>query len=228
MDKVKLIVADENELIRQGLRCLFEATGQIEICCEVTDRQALLDGVKKHQPDVVLIDYTQSAFTINFLPKILDLSPETKLVALTFEQASMTIVEAVRAGVSSYVKKDCDLQEIQDAVLESAVGKKFFCGQILDALQKEAINIENVKYEPGSCDPVMLTERELEVVKHIAEGFTNSQIADMLFVSNHTINTHRKNIMAKLGVNNTAGMVMYAAKTNLVSPNKFLFSAGRS
>jgi DNA-binding CsgD family transcriptional regulator len=75
-----------------------------------------------------------------------------------------------------------------------------------------------------SCEPVVISERELEVIKYIAEGYTNNEIAEKLFLSPHTVNTHRKNIMQKLGVNNTAAIVMYAVKSQLVSPNKFLFS----
>ena len=75
-----------------------------------------------------------------------------------------------------------------------------------------------------SCEPVVISDRELEVIKLIAEGYTNVEIAEKLFLSPHTVNTHRKNIMQKLGVNNTAAIVMYAVKSQLVSPNKFLFS----
>jgi DNA-binding NarL/FixJ family response regulator len=74
-----------------------------------------------------------------------------------------------------------------------------------------------------TCDPVVLTEREIEVLVFISEGMTNVQIAEKLFLSNHTVNTHRKYIMQKLGVNNTASIVMYAVKSGFVSPNKFLF-----
>ena len=80
-------------------------------------------------------------------------------------------------------------------------------------------------FEQLSCEPISLSEREQEVIKMIAEGYTNAQIAEKIFLSNHTVNTHRKNIMRKLGVNNTAGIVMYAVKTQLVSPNKFLFTS---
>jgi DNA-binding CsgD family transcriptional regulator len=76
-----------------------------------------------------------------------------------------------------------------------------------------------------TCDPVLLSERENEIIVLIAEGYTNDQIAEQLFLSKHTVNTHRKNILAKLGVKNTAGIVMYAVKTQLISPNKFLFAA---
>jgi DNA-binding CsgD family transcriptional regulator len=75
-----------------------------------------------------------------------------------------------------------------------------------------------------NCEPVSISDRELEIIKLIAEGYTNNEIAEKLFLSHHTVNTHRKNILQKLGVNNTASIVMYAVKTQLVSPNKFLFS----
>ena len=85
--------------------------------------------------------------------------------------------------------------------------------------------MEDIDFESFSCEPVLLSERENQIIVFIAEGKTNAQIAETLFLSNHTINTHRKNIMAKLGVKNTAGIVMYAVKTELISPNKFLFAA---
>ena len=75
---------------------------------------------------------------------------------------------------------------------------------------------------------VVLSDRENEIIKLVAEGNTNGKIAELLFLSNHTVNTHRKNIMAKLGVKNTAGIVMYAVKMNIVSPNRFLFSPNNS
>ncbi|MDP4588684.1 MAG: LuxR C-terminal-related transcriptional regulator, partial [Flavobacteriales bacterium] len=86
------------------------------------------------------------------------------------------------------------------------------------------IDVHDLNLLQVSCEPVSLSARELEVITLIAEGHTNTQIADKLFLSSHTITTHRKNIMQKLGVNNTAAIVMYAVKSGLVSPNKFLFS----
>ena len=135
------------------------------------------------------------------------------------------MVNALRSGVKSYVKKDCELSEIISAVEETGKGNKFFCGQILETIQRASIDVNDIDFEFFSCEAVIVSERENEIIVLIAEGMTNAQIAEYLFLSNHTINTHRKNIMAKLGVKNTAGIVMYAVKTNLVSPNKFLFAA---
>jgi DNA-binding NarL/FixJ family response regulator len=127
--------------------------------------------------------------------------------------------------VSSYIKKDCDISEIVDSVLETFKGKRFFCGQILETIHRANIDVNDIDFDALSCEPLTLSEREMEIITLIAEGHTNTQIAEILFLSAHTVNTHRKNIMGKLGVKNTAGIVMYAVKTNLVTPNKFLFAA---
>ena len=124
----------------------------------------------------------------------------------------------------SYVKKDCSLNEIVEAVKETENGNKFFCGQILETIQRANLDVDDIDFDSFSCEPILLSERETEIIVLIAEGNTNTQIAEKLFLSSHTIGTHRKNIMSKLGVRNTAGIVMYAVKTNLVSPNKFLFA----
>ena len=99
---------------------------------------------------------------------------------------------------------------------------------MLELIHEDGVDLDDVQFEPMSCEPISLSTRELEVITLIAEGSTNTQIASKLFLSNHTVNTHRKNIMRKLGVNNTAGIVMYAVKSQLVSPNKFLFASSNS
>jgi DNA-binding CsgD family transcriptional regulator len=110
-------------------------------------------------------------------------------------------------------------------VIETAKGNKFFCGKILETINKSNLDVDDIDHGLLTCDPVLMSDRENEIIVLIAEGYTNDQIAEMLFLSKHTVNTHRKNILFKLGVKNTAGIVMYAVKTQLVSPNKFLFAA---
>lgn len=224
---MKIILADSNELIRVGLRTILHSETAIEIIGEARDGDELKELVLNFGADVILIDYTSPGFSIDIIPKVLSVLPTIKFVAITPEQSAQTLVDALRSGVKSYVKKDCDITEIINAIKETDRGNKFFCGQILETIQRANINVEDIDFESFSCEPVLLSERENEIIKYIAEGQTNAQIAEQLFLSNHTINTHRKNIMAKLGVKNTAGIVMYAVKTQIVSPNKFLF-AGES
>jgi len=222
---MKVIIADSNELIRVGIRTILNSDKSLEIIGEAKDSAQLFDEISNFGADIVLIDYTSPGFSIDVIPNVLQKFPRIKFVAITPEQSAQTLVDALRCGVQSYVKKDCDVSEIINSIKETERGNKFFCGQILETIQRAHINVEDIDFESFSCEPVLLSERENEIIKYIAEGQTNTQIADILFLSTHTINTHRKNIMAKLGVKNTAGIVMYAVKTDLISPNKFLFAA---
>lgn len=220
---MKIILADSNELIRIGLRTIF-GTQNIEIVGEARNNQELTELVKNFEADVILIDFTSYGFDINVIPKVISVSPKIGIVAITPDQSAQIIVDALRGGIKSYVKKDCDIAEITDAVKETAHGNKFFCGQILETIHAASIDVNDIEFGSFTCEPILISERENEIIKLIAEGQTNQQIADLLFLSNHTVNTHRKNIMSKLGVKNTAGIVLYAVKTNLISPNKFLFA----
>lgn len=224
---MRLILADSNELIRVGLRTILSSQKDIDIVGEATTNAELKSLVKNFGTDLLLIDYTSAGFSIEVIPQLINEFPKLKVVAITPEQSAQTLVDALRGGVKSYVKKDCDISEIINSVKETARGNKFFCGQILETIQLACIDVNDIDFESFTCEAVILSERENEIIRYIAEGQTNTQIAEMLFLSNHTVNTHRKNIMAKLGVKNTAGIVMYAVKTNLVSPNKFLFAAER-
>jgi DNA-binding NarL/FixJ family response regulator len=224
---MKVILADSNELVRLGIRTALRNEIEVEIVGEASASEELLEIAANFGSDIVVIDYTSAGFTIDVLPKLLSKHKNIKVLAITPEQSATTLVHALRSGVMSYVKKDCSLPEIIDAVRETGNGNKFFCGQILETIQEANLDVNDIDFDAFSCEPVVLSERETEIIVLIAEGNTNGIIADKLFLSNHTINTHRKNIMGKLGVRNTAGIVMYAVKTNLISPNKFLF-AGES
>ncbi len=221
---MKLIIADINELIKIGLRTILQQEDNIDIVGEAKSSEELVELTNSFEADIVLIDYTAEGFNIDIVPKILSEHPNLKFVAITPEQSALTVVHAVKSGIMSYIKKDCSLKEIKESVQETSKGNKFFCGQILETIAKANIDVDEIDLMNFSCDPIVMTEREMEIIKLISEGYTNGQIADMLFLSSHTVGTHRKNIMQKLGVKNTAGIVMYAVKTNIVSPNKFLFS----
>jgi DNA-binding NarL/FixJ family response regulator len=207
-----------------GLRAILAQNDSITVTAEARTGAELKDQVANFSPDIIVIDYTSKDFQIDVVSQILLKDKKVRFVAITKDQSSQTIVDAIRAGVVSHVKKDCSAQEIAESVIETAAGNKFFCGQILQKIREEKINLDDIEFEELSCEPISLSEREMEVITLIAEGSTNAQVAEKLFLSAHTVNTHRKNIMRKLGVNNTAGIVMYAVKVQLVSPNRFLFA----
>ncbi|MBM3164885.1 MAG: response regulator transcription factor [Bacteroidetes bacterium] len=222
---MKVIIADSNELLRVGLRTTLQKHDRVEELIEVKNSEELRAISRNIGKALVIIDYTAPGFDINDVASSLRLNPKLRFIGLTYLQSAQTLVDALRGGVMSYIKKDCSLSEISDAVNETAAGKKFFCGKILDTINKANLNPNELEAEALTCDPLVLSERENEIIVLIAEGYTNDQIADLLFLSKHTVNTHRKNILHKLGVKNTAGIVMYAVKTQLISPNKFLFAS---
>ena len=222
---MRLLLADSNQLIRVGLKSTLSGLAEVHSIIESSNGKQLIDFAQQGGMAVVLIDYTAEGFDINDVIASLRLNPSLKFIGLTYLQSPQTLVDALRGGVMSYIKKDCDLQEISDAVIETAKGNKFFCGKILETISKANLDVDDIDHGVLTCDPVLMSDRENEIIVLIAEGYTNDQIAEMLFLSKHTVNTHRKNILFKLGVKNTAGIVMYAVKTQLVSPNKFLFAA---
>jgi len=221
---IRVVVADSNRLIRIGLGVVLSEETDIEIAGEAESEKALKELLSQVEVDILLIDFTAPQFNIETVPAILSEYPNIQVVAITPDQEGETIVNALKAGVKSYVKKDCDLNEIVSSVRDTAKGNKFFCGQILNTIHQVDIDPESEDFDSFSCEPVKLSEREQEIITLIAEGHTNTTIAEKLFLSPHTVNTHRKNIMHKLGVKNTASIVMYAVKSNLVNVNKFLFS----
>ncbi|MEM7162410.1 MAG: response regulator transcription factor [Bacteroidota bacterium] len=222
---IDIIIADSNDLSRIGLRALFKSSAKINVIAEALTVDELEEQVEMSACKLVIIDFTANGFNIQNVSRLKANHRGLKFLALTNEQTALTLINAIKSGITSYVKKDCSQGEIVDAVIETARGGKFFCGQILDAIQRNSINTEELIVEGDlSCDPIILSKREEEILRFIAEGYTNPEIADKLFLSSHTINTHRRNIMGKLGVKNTVGMVMYAVREGLVNPNKFLFS----
>jgi DNA-binding NarL/FixJ family response regulator len=206
---------------------LFGGEGRIDVVGEARDPIAMSALLVRHRPDVVLIDHTAEGFSAKAVRDGIKRGPRSRFVGITTDPSPLALMSALKAGVTSYVKKDCEVAEIRDAVLRTADGERFFCGKILETLQKASFDVDRFIAEPLSCEPVILSKRECEVIGLIAEGQSYTRIADQLHLSAHTVTSHRRNIMRKLGVNSTAAVVLYAVRNGITSPNKFLFEQGR-
>ena len=158
-----------------------------------------MDLISAFEVDVIILDYTSDGFQIDVVADIKNNYPHVNILAITPEQSAQVLVDALRAGVMSYVKKDCSFPEILDAVKETSKGNKFFCGTILETINEANLNVDDIDIDALSCDAVLISNRECEIITLIAEGHTNAQIADKLFLSAHTVNTHRKNIYVEAG-----------------------------
>lgn len=189
--------------------------------CE--DHSSLVNHLENSDECLLIIDYTSKGFSLDQIVDLKANYPKLTVMAITPYTNAQTIVQAVQAGVESHIKKECSIKEIKDAYNATIKGEKFFCDDIIKQMRLENVNIDKISFNSLNTTSANLSERELQIIQFIAEGYTNSQIAAIIYLSNHTVNTHRKNIMKKLNVNNTAGIVMYAVKTEMVSPNQFSF-----
>lgn len=221
---VRTLIADSGQLALVGLRAILSEVSGVELVGEAHDAIELQAQLVRLRPDVVLVDHTAAGFDAAAIRDGLKRSRRTRFVALTHDPSSVAITSALRAGVCGYIKKDCDVEEIIDAVIATGEGRRFFCGKILETMKRTSLDVQRIVDGPLDCAPVSLSEREFEIIGLIAEGCSYTRIAERLHLSAHTVTTHRKNIMQKLGVNNTAALVLYAVKHDLVSPNKFLFN----
>lgn len=216
---VKVVIAEDLDIVRSGMRILLDKIEDVDVVSEVTNSAELIESINTQVPDVVFFNYTSDYFKLEDIPTIHSQFPTIKFIAITDIPDRSLLENALRSGISGHLLRCCDYQEIKDSIKDTMAGDRFFCGKVLNVIDNEAVNTR-----VASCAPLSLSERELEIIGLIAAGETNKQIADKLFLSTHTVNTHRKNIMAKLGINNTAGIVIYAVKEGLISPNRFLFS----
>lgn len=222
MKDIKIFIADDQYLVLEGLRKLISENCGMCFCGYSDSRAGLIEKFSEAQPDVMITDYTSSACSLSDIALLKTTFSNTSILAITPHQAKREIRAALDAGVTSHILKDCGRDEIIDAIHSTANSEKFFCGKVVETLL--AKGKQNSTSLSSSCEALNISDRELEIIRLIAEGCSNRQVAERLFLSQHTINTHRKNIMAKLGVNNTAGIVLFAVKERIVKPDNFLFN----
>ena len=207
---IDILIANNNSISAEGLKTILQSKLGNRVVGVVGSIADLKIQFNRFHPKIIVIDYTTPAFGVESIKTIKSLYKKAKILAITENLPKNTIHSALNNGVDSYLLADCDKPEIIEAINVTADDKQFYCGQVIDILA------EAKDKESSSCEGVGLSKREIEVIKLISDGLTNKEIADQLFLSTHTVNTHRKNIMHKLGIKNTAGIVIYAVKENII------------
>jgi DNA-binding NarL/FixJ family response regulator len=222
---IKLLIADNSILIREGLKTLLNDITNFDFVGSAENNKQLKEMNSILKPDVLIIDCYSLLTSNPELKALKKCNKKLQILAITQMISKQEISAYLNGEVTSYLLKECDKEEIIDAIHETQKGSRFLCGKIAHVLSApEEIAPTPAYMKSVSCEGISVTEREADVIRYIAEGLSNKQIADKLFLSTHTVNTHRKNIMNKLGVNNTAGIVMYAVKNNLLERNALLFA----
>lgn len=208
---IKIIIADTAFLIRKGLRTLIKEDPRFEYVTEVVDSKSLQQALKKQLPDVLIVDHCcDDCFSLNVIKSIKKEYPELHILVISHEKTAEDIKRIIGIGIKNYLLKDCDEQEITDAIISCSKGEKYFCGQIIDVLLEKEISVKD------HCMTGSITEREVDVIRELVSGKRPKEIADILNISYYTIVTHKKNIYKKLGINHSIELAQYAIKTGLM------------
>lgn len=202
---IRIVVVDDHAVVRSGLRLLIDAEGDLEVVAEAgTARDAIFE-VRATTPDVVLLDVVLPGESgIEALPRLLAEAPGTKVLMLSMQDDPSYVREAFAAGASGYVLKEAVDAEVVAAIREVASGNQY----VHPALGARMVAADAAAQAAAAADP--LSEREREVLKMLALGHTNQEIAQQLYISVRTAETHRAHIMRKLQLSTRAELVRYA------------------
>ncbi len=216
-----VLIADKNFLTRVGLELLVGELKGFELAPSVCgDKQDLLNQIALSKPNLVLLDFDSLGISIGELSAITARFKKIKFIAFSSVLNKNEMKSVLNCNINGYLLKECEKAEILEAINAANNNQKFVCGKIVSLLTNDKeINANNTYIKTLKCDGLAVTDREIEIIVEISLGLSNKQIADKLHLSTHTVNTHRKNIMLKLGVNNTAGIVMFAVKNQLLETN---------
>ncbi|MCO5239107.1 MAG: response regulator transcription factor [Chitinophagaceae bacterium] len=207
MDKIKILVTDDHPMVLEGMQTMLSQISFVAITGLARNAYEAMELIKANSPHIVITDISMPEISgIELTEKIRKEYPEVKVIAMsTFNERSY-ISRMVQNGASGYILKSAGREEIEEAILTVQEGKLYMS---ID-LQMNQQEQQEISKTP------LLTSREKEVLLLIAEGYTNPQIAAKLFVSPYTVDSHRKNLLTKFDVNNTAGLIKLAAKHGLV------------
>lgn len=212
-DKVKILIADDHKIVIDGIKSLLTEEPDLVVVGEVDNGQQVLEFVKENVVDVCLVDVTMPVMNgIETTQALKELHPNAKILALTMHEDPQYFKKMVEAGASGYILKNTDKHELVKAIKLIAEGRNYFSNE----MYSDYI-MGRIKPSKESEDPEMfLTKREIEVLKLISEEMKNHEIAEKLFISTRTVDTHRRNLLQKLNVKNTAGLVRYALKSGII------------
>ena len=218
MNKINIVLADDHVLVRKGIRAMLETDTDIQVVGEANNGTEALEAAKKLRPDILVLDIRMPEMNgLEAAARLEQFSPHTKAVILSMHDSEEYVLQALDSGAYGYLLKDTDKSEFVKALRQVHSGTKYFSGAVSNVLANRILDARPfVSKSSVEEDEYHLTKREKEILRMVIDGKHNKDIAEASGKSIRTIETHRFNIMKKLGVNNAIDMVNKAIKENLV------------
>jgi DNA-binding NarL/FixJ family response regulator len=215
---IRIVIADAQYLIRIGLQNLLSERKDFCISGEASNSSELLRLVRQFHPHVVIFDYnSEKNFLIDDIAMVKNISPETNFLIISADSCKSNIYRVIELGAVSFLTKECDKEEIINAIYATAKNEKFLCHKVIDIIIEKHIHTDE-----DTCKAFNLSLRETEIIKLTAKGWDAKTIAGHLFLSTHTIYTHKKNIMKKLKINSSSEMIVYAIQNGLITKEEMV------
>jgi DNA-binding NarL/FixJ family response regulator len=208
-----VVLADDHEVVRRGVRSILEADGGFKVLAEVADGLSAVQTAEKLKPNLLFLDLSMPRLHgLEALRQIRTASPNTRILVLSMHHDEPYVVEALRAGAMAYILKGSESTEIARAVAEVVAGRRYLSAP----LSERAITALTSRPADQSDPLAALTPREREVLLLAAEGFGMAEVAEKLFISPRTAETHRTNLMQKLGLQSQTDLVRFAIRKGLI------------
>jgi DNA-binding NarL/FixJ family response regulator len=222
MEKIKVLLADDHQIFRDGIISMFTEVPDMEVCCVASNCDELLSAFKDRNPDVVLLDLSMPGISgLEIIPELKTIKPDARILVLSMHTNEYYIYKSVIAGVNGYLpKQNTNRTELIKAIRTICAGESFYHESILPIVERINSDKQNIVSEASINDFKLLTNREKEILKLVVEGYINQEIAKKLFIHIRTVETHKTNIMVKLNLKNTVELVKYAIKNNLLEIDK--------
>ncbi len=216
---IDILIVDDHKIIRDGIKALLRTSDDIRIVGECSDGSQVLDALNEHENvDIVLMDINMPEMNgLQATEAVLRDFPTVKVVALTMYNEDSYISKILNLGASGYILKNTGKQELLDALYKIKEGGNYFSEEVTQQMMSRFMNKKQKRESSRPSEEVLerLTEREKEVLRLISMEYTNHEIAEQLSVSSRTIDSHRRNLLQKLDVKNTAGLVRFALQNGL-------------
>jgi len=214
--KTKIIIVDDHQLFREGIKLLIEMEGIGQVIAEAENGQIFIDLLQVLNPDLVLMDIEMPVMGgVEATQKAISMKPDLKILALTMLNEKDNYTSMIQAGVMGFVMKTSGKRDLEDAINTVINGETYFSNELLRQIIANAGKPKPVSDNSEFTD-ANFTERELEVLQYFSEGLTASEIADKLFRSLKTVESHRARLLEKSNTKNTVNLVLYAIKNKLV------------
>jgi len=214
---IRIVLADDHAIVRQGLSRAIQQEDDIEVVGQTSRGGDAVELVRTLRPDILITDISMPDLNgVEATRRIIDESPEMKVIALSMHSSRQFVIEMFRAGARGYLLKDCDYDELVAAIRTVAAGRTYVSPSIGDVIVEDLLGGAAVGVPSASS---VLTQREREVLQLMAEGRTTRQIALQLHISPKTVEAHRLRIMNKLDIDNVAQLTKYAIQEGLTSPD---------